>query len=285
MRQFSVSRRTFLAESAGIIVTSSMAVANQPGRSGEDPSLRLKAMTAMARGITVRELAEPASESGKPVALRAEPLLRYSDEPRAIHDATLWAWGATGRPAAVLKVEHLPARPPERRWVEGIVTLSSGLLSVDLGAGQSWKSRKPGLLPKAVPDAPAPAATEGARLAQMRSLTRRFAASEYAGPARGRLQLRLLTSPLHRYKDETAGLVDGALFAFAYGTNPDVLLVLEANRVPASSATPIWSYAAARLGGGEASMTLDGKDVWTEPYADPPSERDTYLNRWVAEKD
>jgi hypothetical protein len=67
------------------------------------------------------------------------------------------------------------------------------------------------------------------------------------------------------------------VFAFAYGTNPDVLLVLEARR-PTGSA-PHWEYGLARLGGGEPFVRLDGAEVWTQPVANPPARRETYMNR------
>ena len=70
-------------------------------------------------------------------------------------------------------------------------------------------ARQAGLEPTPMPDAPAPADAEGARLAQMKELARRFSASADGGPG-GRLQLRLMASPLLRYHDEATALLDGA---------------------------------------------------------------------------
>ena len=52
------------------------------------------------------------TESDKPVSLVAEPILRYDDKARVIQDSTIWAWGATGRPRAVLKLELNPFGRP-----------------------------------------------------------------------------------------------------------------------------------------------------------------------------
>ena len=213
--------------------------------------------------------------------MRPEPLLRYGDEARNIHESALWAWGEGGRPTAVLKVERMPAQVPSKRWVEGVVSLSPRLVAVTFHDNRTWTARKPGLEPDPVPDAPAPAEAEGARLVQMKALARRFSASEDDGPARGRLQLRLMTRPLLRYRDEPSGLIDGALFAFAYGTNPDILLALEARR--GGDARPSWTYALARIGGAQATVSLEGKQVWIRPYVYIPADQDTYVNRWVAE--
>ena len=44
-------------------------------------------------------------------------------------------------------------------------------------------------------------------------------------------------------------------------------------------------YGLARIGGGVPSVNLDGKEIWTRPFADIPADHDTYVNRWVAEGD
>ena len=89
-----------------------------------------------------------------------------------------------------------------------------------------------------------------------------------------------MPKPLHRFTDPDSGVIDGALFAFAYGTNPDVLLILEAQEE--GEGPPVWHYDLGRLGGAETIVTLDGNEVWTQLFADPPSELDTYMNRWLA---
>jgi hypothetical protein len=277
-------RRTFLTAS-GAALALALAAARPPWRragAAEDDSAAFReTMRKLAAAIRLSELT--GERPGPPIPLRPEPLLRYGDEARDIHDSTLWAWGGDGRPVAVLKVERLPALPAGRRWIEGIVSLSPRRVAVTFHDGQTWTARKPGLEPAAVPDAPAPAAGEAARLTQMKALARRFSASADGGAPRGRLQLRLMAKPLCRYRDEPAGLLDGALFTFAYGTNPDVLLTLEARR--SADAGTSWVYALARIGGGSPFVSLDGKEIWTQPFVYIPADQDTYVNRWVAEGD
>jgi hypothetical protein len=94
--------------------------------------------------------------------------------------------------------------------------------------------------------------------------------------------LRQLASPLHRYADESAGIVDGAIFAFANGTNPEVLLVLEAQA--AKDSTLHWQYSLAQMTGGAVTVELDGKEVWQQTEADPPAVRDSYVNGWLSAK-
>ena len=242
---------------------------------GGDPgAARLKVMERHARSIKVAGI-DPAG----PIPLLAEPLLRYDDRPRHLHDATLWAWGATGRPAAVLKVEDYADFPAEIRWIYGLASLTPGRIAAEVEGpeGWRWESSRPGLELRSVPGAPAPAESEAGRLGQMKQLARRFEAHEDGGPARGRLQLRLLPRPIHRYADPGARLQDGAIFAFAYGTNPDLLLVLESRREGDSA--PAWHYASARLGGGATVLSLDGAEVDSVPAVEIPTRRETYMNR------
>jgi hypothetical protein len=116
------------------------------------------------------------------------------------------------------------------------------------------------------------------RLSQMKEMCRRFTANESA-VVEGRVELRLLNSPLYRYSDAHAGVTDGAIFAFANGTNPEVLLVFEAND---NKDAPPWHYALVQMTGGAVSVELDGKEVWQRGEADPPAVRDSYVNGWLA---
>ena len=60
-----------------------------------------------------------------------------------------------------------------------------------------------------------------------------------------------------------------------YGTNPEVLLVIEAKRRAAGS--PIWSYAAAPLTRAAPTIRLGRQDVWTHPTKVVTSPEDAYV--------
>ncbi len=75
-------------------------------------------------------------------------------------------------------------------------------------------------------------------------------------------------------------MIDGAVFAFANGTNPEVLLLLEAQRDPATKAAT-WIYGFAQMTGAEVYASLDDHEVWSQPNADPPASRDSYVNGWL----
>ncbi len=107
-----------------------------------------------------------------------------------------------------------------------------------------------------------PAADANARLRQFKTLVKRFSSYQIFAPKQQREELRLLVQPLYRYSDLENGVRDGALFAFALGTNPEVLLFLEAR--DEEGGKPAWYYGLARRGStAEVHGLLDDKDVWT----------------------
>ena len=82
-------------------------------------------------------------------------------------------------------------------------------------------------------------------------------------PEDRRSELRLLTSPVHQYEDQETGILDGGVFVLALGTNPEVILLLEARGADAADAR--WHYAVARRGNAPLFMELDGEPVWQAP--------------------
>jgi hypothetical protein len=254
-------------------------MADDQAAAKERQASRLALMRKIAASITLIE--RPGEPAERVSPLRPEPVLRYSDPPRHMDDASMWAWGDPGRPVAMLKLELYPPHPPQRRWVLGLVSLAPDRISVRYHDGQTWTSSKAGVELHALADAPVPGATETVRMAQMKSLARRFAASEDTRSPRGRLELRLMPRPFDRYARRPAGLLDGVLFGFATGTNPDIFLAIEA--WTGERGSPRFQYSLARNGGGFFRVKLDDDEVWTQGPANPSVELETYMNRWIAE--
>jgi hypothetical protein len=257
-----VPRRTFLA-SLGVVLAAVRAraqgVAEEPGKTAS----QLDAMRRLAKTATFAEVTD--GRPGPPLVLQTEPLLLYGDPGRGIREGTLWAWGGRGRPASVMKVEFWPG-DGGGHWGLCVSALTPKRVSVDFRDGLHWTSRRPGMELRTLPDAPAPAETSAQRLTQAKDLARRFAARVDTHRRAGTIQLRLLPKPVHRYDGPDAALLDGVLFALVYATNPIVLVGLEACSEGADP--PAWRYSFARLGDGEATALLDGKQVWTVPFLD-----------------
>ena len=208
---------------------------------GEEPAAdKAAADAARARHLermrkvagSIRVLANP-KRAESAVKLKQEPVLRYADSTRQTNESSLWIWSDGGRPAAILAVEYYPKGPSgstEPRWLYEIASLSTQPIAAESEGSFRFTAKEPGLKLQPLPDAPPPAEKEIRRLAQMKELRSRFAAYENATD-NGRIELRPLETPLHRDSAPKEGLLDGAVFALASGTNPEVLLVLEAHEV------------------------------------------------------
>jgi hypothetical protein len=234
----------------------------------------LARMKALASSVDV--FAEPGKPDSK-AKLLSEAVLRYSDNTRQNNEASLWIWGTAGRPSAIMAIEFYPNQRLGPRWLYEIASLSTGRICAERGADLKWTAKEPGLKLQPIVNAELPASQPNRRLAQMKSMRDRFSAYERA-TVEGRIELRPLTSPLHRYSDSALGVVDGAIFSFANGTNPEVLLVLEATE---SDDKAGWNYGFVQLTGEAVKGQLDGKEVWEQGPANPPAVRDSYINGWL----
>ena len=221
---------------------------------------QLAAMRRRAESTTVKPLSKDRKTAAK---LVTQPIFRYSDQPRTIMDATLWAWGVKGRPIAVCKIERY--RRVNRRWLYCMASLSTELIESEWPDGHRWSSKKPGLQLFDLPSGPKPAKSDAGRLRQIRSISRRFASTLIDPIAKTRQEMRLLPRPLCRYSNHDSGLVDGAIFGFSTnGTNPDGLFVIELHQ-PGKDSNQ-WKYGVAGMTQGGLSVRLDGKEVWTKEY-------------------
>ena len=200
-----------------------------------------------------------ASGREAPIEMLPNPLLTYGDAARNNEAGTLWAWGKSGRPVAFTELYHnIGIGNP---WVHALTLTSPELIQLKAPTVQSWTPKKSHFALKDVPDSPEVGSQPAARLRQMKEISRRFEAHQFWDPDNSRFELRLLVQPVHRYQDEAAKLTDGAVFVLAHGTNPEVLLQIEAH---AAEQPPRWKYSLVRLGSAEMHVLLDGKEVWTE---------------------
>jgi len=128
-----------------------------------------------------------------------------------------------------------------------------------------WRPGPPNLKATPVPETPTPERTPAGRLRQMKTLAEQFQASMLGwNPQDGvREELRLLPRPLYRYElPKDSDLLDGAVFAFVTGTDPEALVMLEATK----GDTPAWQYTFVRRTSAGLEARHRDKVVWT---ADP----------------
>ena len=199
-----------------------------------------------------------ASDAEKAVELVQRPLLTFGDSARDNKNGTLWAFGKSGRPLALL--ELYKGTKQTDRWVHAVSLTGKAPVVMKTPLGGQWKPEKIQIEPQPVTGSAEPEAKEAQRLRQLREIARRFTAHEFWDPDNSRFELRLLVQPVHRYNDSKEGIHDAAAFVLAHGTNPEIILLVEAigKELKASR----WHYSIARLGSAEIHVELDGKEVW-----------------------
>jgi len=241
----------------GLLVASICSVAAQ-----EDPEAKGR-LELMQSALASLELESSEVKAKGALSFVSKPLLRYSDPTRGgikteaannvLLDAGVWRLGAEGRPTALVTLEIYEFPDRSRALSFEFLSLAEAKFSLKHKTENiSWDATASGLTLKELPDAPKPASTAPARLAQMRQLVRRFAAKERFNNES--IGCRLLAQPIDRYQSPADKIVDGAIFAFANGTNPELGVVFEADGEH-------WLYGIIRLTAAESSVTLDGRQV------------------------
>jgi hypothetical protein len=220
---------------------------------------RLEFMKAQAAGYRFAA----ADSDRRELQIVAEPLLRWTNPVSGLQDGTLFLWTEkSGRPAAAAQV-FLTA---DNLWLHEFQSLYEGPFSAQRDGEPVWEPSRAGISFKKLAGAPTPASTAVKRLSQMRQLANRFTANdEFEG--KSRWELRMLAKPLLRYADEKAGLLDGAMFALAHGTDPEVFILLEARQ---SDGDYAWHYALAPMTGYALKAQLDGKETWAVEWRKGP---------------
>jgi hypothetical protein len=199
------------------------------------------------------------------VELQREPVYVWTNPVRqGGQDGAVFVWTCRGR-AEVLSSFFSFVEAGQRKVCHEFHSLSLSVLDVSRSGPNTWTPEAPGIELKSLASAPAPASSAPRRLAQMRALTHDFSASTVDHEDR-RWELRLLPQPFYRYQSTDPAVLDGALFAFvtSAGTDPEVLLVVEA-RKPAAGGSPVWHYAVARFTDLDLRVAYKGQEVYSAP--------------------
>lgn len=193
---------------------------------------------------------------GRPLELKAEPVLRWSNPAAGeIHgNVFLWTW--RGRPMAVASLYKWFT--PHTHMAHEFQSLAETKLTASFHGREVWKTSEPGLKFVPLKDAPQPGANASGRLLQLKQLAREFSATKHERND-SQSELRLLTQPIYRYESAADKIVDGALFVFVQGTDPELFLLMEAR--PGNGETS-WHYAATRMNGVGLQLRHRNQEVW-----------------------
>lgn len=208
----------------------------------------------------------------EPLVLIKKPILRWTNPHVGRVYGSVFLWTAEGRPQAVASAFKWYS-PQEDFYFEA-KSLAGDLLNASRAGLPKWRSRAADLQWSLLSDAAAPRESRRERLQQMRQLARDFSGElidRRNGDDGRRVQLRLLTQPIYRYEGVKPPTVDGALFAFVQGTDPEILLLLEARD---DGARRQWHYAIARLNTDTLTVRRNERDVWKVDGIDFSSKRE-----------
>jgi hypothetical protein len=111
-----------------------------------------------------------------------------------------------------------------------------------------------------LPKAPVPSPVAARRLTQLKEQARRFSGTQEVDELEKTfVHLRLMPREIDRYVPVSHELADGAIFLFANGRNPALLVLIESDGKE-------WQYGIGRLSmPSTLEMKLDNAVVWSQP--------------------
>ena len=230
--------------------------ATQP-KSNESFSTKViqNSLLLQAKDYDIRKV--PSREKEK-LELYKNSLLNWTNPRRKTEQGVMVAWQDEGMPvvlATLFTYEWYGVKLKHE-----LISLADSELSAQYGGRDVWTPSKAALswtewadTIKKVGDV---SSSKPRRLAQMRAIARQFTLTMTNEEGKTE-QLRLLSQPLHRFASKKYATTDGAVFAFASGTDPEALLVIRG-----SSENQKWEYAFLRSMYYELTAKLRDKQVW-----------------------
>lgn len=212
-------------------------------------------------------------EAGESLQLHPSSLLQYTNpvRQREQHGA-VFVWTADGRPQAIGTIwSILDLKNNEiRRTAHELHSLSEKPFSAKRPPAIEGRLNPLKFVPDWKPNAgvrfsPLPsdqpvAETAAGRLIQMRRLFSTFDAILIDRNDGSQSPLRRLPSPLMRYQSKKQGVIDGCLFTFVMGTDPELFLLIECRED--ADGVKSWHYTAARFTGMALRLNRGGEEVW-----------------------
>ncbi|NQT12709.1 MAG: hypothetical protein HQ582_08170 [Planctomycetes bacterium] len=270
--------------SALCVIAASIAAAeveNQPEVDAPAPidKARSDDMNRLVRGYVLYEVKEDNTKSR--LDFREGSLLRWSNPVSGVKPGDVFLWTRDGRPAAILKMFF----HPRVGWFQNFHSMSPTRISAVQQDGTTiWRPRKSGIEMAGIPEAPPPATSPRLRLLQMRDVLRQVSVRDEFRE-KSEWVLRLFSEPLYRYGNPQSDVLDGAIFAFVQGTNPEVIVLLEARRVDQTEEEYQWCSAFCALTSYRVRALYQDKPVWSVGvrYDRQTTPEDTFFVRRLRE--
>jgi len=232
--------------------------------SSADEERRQQLRKLLDESVAWNEFSVPGDE---PAPVTAVPVHRWTNNERDPQGQALAVlWVQRGQPIAIASVF-----PWNGRLVHELECTSRTKLLCQRAGETVWQPDR-GITFAPVPEAPVPDESAVVRLRQMKQIADQFKVTMvgWKPDNSDREELRRLPRELYRYQPEAPEVLDGAVWAYVKGTDPEAVLVLEALRTKEGYQ---WQYALVRQTSGGLSATLKDMVVWTAgkhiPRTDP----------------
>lgn len=203
----------------------------------------------------------PTGDAKAAFTMLPQAVFRHSQPVRGDDIGAVYLWvDADKRPAVIGTTFAFTFQGETRVVAHEFHSLADGPLTATWRGRQPWTPKEPGLQFRPVPKSPAVAADPKVRQRQAREIARRFSANTIDHDER-RWELRLITKPIHEFDvPEPKQIPCGSLFFFCQGTDPELILSIEARKLDNQFQ---WHYAAASFTDYVLKLQLDDQEVWS----------------------
>lgn len=262
------------------IMIAVIAVADEPvggsGKTAEEQQIAeaLELTTDAARQFSLAV----AGENEVPLKFQSKSLLQWSNPAAGTLYGNVFIWTHEERPQAIASFYKWYA--PFTHAASEFHSLSTEPIVARRNDKVVWQPKRGGIEWKPLPGDSSPSDAGPRRLIQLRQIARQFSIDK---TDRDQLEqnLRLLPQPIYRYTSPSEEVVDGAMFVFVQGTDPEVFLLLEAT--PQNDAKSlVWRYALIRMNSVMFVANYQQVEVWRAeilPWKQVTNQGSTYFAR------
>ena len=222
-----------------------------PGANAESPD---EAFLAEAQAYGFER-----TPGGQPLTLKLPPLINWNNPARNGEDGSIFLWCDGNDQPAVIGTCFTYTYREQVRHKNAFHALTDYPIVGKHDSETFWTPPTDALEWTALQDVPPPGPSSPSRTVQLRGLARQFRVELTNKDGRGE-QCRLLPKPLYRYDADAAA---GAIFAFAIGTDPEALLLID--RRSGETGQPVWAFALARFNFYPLQAFREDKLVWSAP--------------------
>ncbi len=203
---------------------------------------------------------------GQTGSLVKSPIFSWSNPERQSDGGLLYMWTKSGRPVATLGIWRV--NEPTKKSGYEYQSLTPELFEAKSSKLGNWSPEAGGVEFGRLTEVAAPLADNRRRQNQMRQIARDHFSAEIDPGTPNSEQLRVLPTPVFLYDEKPKDVIDGAVFSFASGTDPEVLLILEARKISNDEG---WFYAMARSTSHAVSGRCNGVEVLSRVRLFPSS--------------